>query len=347
MFGQKKQIVGLDIGSHTLKAVVLDAGKSGMILKNMGVAHLPPDVIVEGVVENEKFVIGAIKNLLKSLKISLKNVCTSVSGYSVIIKKITIPSATREELSKNIEVEAEQFIPFDISEVNVDFQILGEKSGQADQMEVILAAAKKDIIDAYTNLIVNAGLKPEIIDVDVFALENAFTNTFPDVEDTIALIDIGANKMNINIIKEGASLMTKDSASGGARVTADIQEQLDVAYEEAEGIKLGAIEAEDMDAVRNIIGQAAEGWANESKRTIEYLETSYPNEKLKAVYLSGGSSRIEGLDRYFQQELGVPVRIFNPLQSIRIDEKKFDPDYVRYMGPQMAVCLGLALRRGE
>ncbi|MFH1091098.1 MAG: type IV pilus assembly protein PilM, partial [Pseudomonadota bacterium] len=292
MGGRSKPIVGLDIGTHSIKGIVLEQAKSGLILKTLGMVHLPPEAIVEGVVQEKEVVTNAIKSLLKTFKINIKNVCTSISGYSVIIKKITLPNATREELAENIEVEAEQFIPFDISEVNVDFQILGQTERDESQMEVILVAAKKEVINAYMELLVESNLKPTIIDVDVFALENVFTHNNPDVGGTVALIDIGANKFNMNIIKSGISLLTKDAAMGGALVTGEIQDRFDVDFETAEAIKIGGKEAPDPVVLEEIITRAAENWVAEARRTIDYLEACYPGEHLDAVYLSGGSCRV-------------------------------------------------------
>ncbi|MBF0530030.1 MAG: type IV pilus assembly protein PilM [Deltaproteobacteria bacterium] len=348
IFASTKSVLGLDIGSHSIKALVLNQSKAGLQLEMVGMAQLPPSAIEDGEIREQGVVVSAIKNLLKALKISLKSVCTSISGNSVIIKKIKLPTTTREELVKNIEVEAEQFIPFDISEVNVDFQILGESGGGGgDQMDVILVAAKKDVIDAYMNLLVEAKLKPTVIDVDVFALENAFTHTHPELKDTVALIDIGANKMNINTIKEGMSLLTKDAAIGGARITGEIQDRLNVDYETAEAIKMGGVEPEDPQAVSEIIGRAVGNWVTEMRRTVDFMEASYPRERLKAIYLSGGSCRFPGLTGYLEKEFGVPSHLFNAFEKIGINPKRFDPTYIEYLGPQATICLGLALRRGE
>ena len=192
--------------------------------------------------------------------------------------------ATREELSQNIEVEAEQFIPFDISEVNVDFQILGQKDESDEQMEVILVAAKKEVIDQYMYLLVESGLKPTIIDVDVFALENAFSKSWPDLTGTAALIDIGANKMNINVIKDGISLMTKDAAMGGSRITLEIQDAFNIDYEQAEAIKLGAAEPPETEPVNEIVQRAVGNWVAESRRAFEFMEASYPGTTVNQVY---------------------------------------------------------------
>ena len=342
-----KPIVGLDIGSHSIKAIVLEQGKGGLVLRNMGVAHLPPEAIIDGSVEEKGIVVTTTKNLLKTLKVRIKDVCSSISGYSVIIKKISLPTATEKELADKIEVEAEQYIPFEIEDVNVDFEILGPSEKSPDQMDVILVAAKKSAVNTYQELLTESGLKPRIIDVDVFALENAFTQSYTDTDGTIALVDIGANKMNINIIRDGSSLMTKDAAMGGARVTTEIQDKFDLDYNDAEAIKIGGLEAPDRAAVEEIVIRAVGNWVAECQRAIEFLQASYPNEKLRMVYLSGGSSRINDIDRYFEQELKIPVKHLDPFSSIGINEKSFDPEYIKYMAPQVVICLGLALRRGE
>lgn len=347
LFQTKKSILGLDIGSYAVKAIHLDETKSGLMLRAMGVAQLPPGAIVEGNVENAEAIVTAIKSLLKSQKLKVKNVCTSISGYAVIIKKINLPTTTEKELAETIDVEAEQYIPFDISEVNVDFEILGKSQGSQDQMDVVLVAAKKDAINAHIDLLVEAGLVPTVIDVDVFAIQNAFATNYPDVTGTVALIDIGANKLNINVLRDNESLFTRDAPMGGARVTEEIQDRFNVEYEEAEGIKMGSVEAPDPEVADEIVRRAVENWVAETKRAIEFLEASYPDHPLDQIYLSGGSCRFSGLTEYMSQETGVPVTLFNPLAKVGFDLKKFDPAYIEYMTPQLAVCLGLALRMGE
>jgi len=347
LFQSKKSILGLDIGSYAIKAVHLDETKSGLLLRTMGVAQLPPGAIVEGNVEDAEAIVAAIKSLLKSQKAKVKNVCTSISGYAVIIKKINLPTTTREELAETIEVEAEQYIPFDISEVNVDFEILGTSQASEDQMDVILVAAKKDAIDAYIDILVQTGLVPTVIDVDVFAMQNAFATSYPDATGTVALIDIGANKLNINVLREKESLFTRDAPMGGARITEEIQDRFNLEYEDAEGVKVGSLEAEEPEVAAEIVRRAVENWVSETKRAIEFLEATYPDNPLEQIYLSGGSCRFKGLPEFMSQETGVPVTLFNPLAKVGFDQNKFDPAYIEYMTPQLAVCLGLALRMGE
>ena len=345
--GRKKAIIGLDIGSSAIKVVHLNESKSGIILKSLGIANLPPDAIVDGEIQEKAVIADIIKKLLKAQKSKIKRVCTSISGYSVIIKKINLPTTNREELLKTIEVEAEQYIPFDISEVNIDFEILGQSEVSEDQMDVVLVAAKKDIINSYIELLVDSGLTPTIVDVDNFALENAFSANYSDQEGTVALLDIGANKLNINVIKGGVSLFTRDAPMGGAHVTGEIQDRFDLDYQTAESIKTGGLEAPDKDMLEDIVSRAVENWTAETNRAIEFLKASYPDEELQGIYVSGGSSRFEGLERYLAQQTGVPVDIFNPLKNIGTDQRKFDPAYIEYIAPQFAICIGLALRMGE
>lgn len=344
---RKKVILGLDIGSYAVKAVNLTQTKSGYNLNKLGIANLPPDVVVDGEIQDKEPIVQAITALLKSQKNKVKNVSTSISGYSVIIKKISLPNTSREELAETIEVEAEQYIPFDITEVNVAFEILGQSEASEDQMDVILVAAKKDLIQSYIEIMEEAKLQPNIIDVDVFSLQNAFTASYPDKQGVIALIDIGANKLNINILKDGDSLFTRDAPMGGARITEEIQETFDLDYQTAEGIKLGGIDAPDEDKVKSIISRAIENWIAETKRAFEFLESTYPGDKLLEIYLSGGSCRFKGLDAYLRQETGVVVTYMNPFENVGFDPKKFDPEYIKYVAPQVAICLGLALRMGE
>lgn len=344
---RNKPILGLDIGSYSIKAVVLNSGKSGLVLNTLGVVNLPPDAILDGKIEDRAAVVQAIVSLLKSQKSKVKNVSTSVSGYSVIIKKINLPTASREELSESINVYAEQYIPFDINDVNVDFEILGQSETDEGQMEVVLVAAMKDVIDEYMDLLLEANLTPKVVDIDVFALENSFSCNYPEIKGTVVLIDIGANKLNINVIKDGISLFTRDASMGGARITEEIQDRFGVDFMEAEGMKAGGIEPPEAEAMEEIISRAIENWTAEVIRAIESLGATYPEDKIEEIYLSGGSCRYEGLDRYLSQETGIPVKFFDPLLNIAVDEKKFDPEYIKYIAPQFAICLGLALRMGE
>ena len=347
MFGKKDALLGLDIGSHAVKLVHLASAKGSYRLKHLGICRLRPNVIVEGAIKDPAAVQDAIKSLTANLKTKVKGVATSISGYSIIIKKIELPQMTPEELTENIQVEAEQYIPFNVEDVNIDFQILGSSPEKGDRMDVMLVAAKKEVIEDYSGILRKSGLTPEVIDVDFFALENAFEVNYAAGESGgVALVDIGANKMNINVLKNGVSMFNRDASVGGHQITQDIQDRFGLDYEEAEKIKLGIpspkVPVQDLEA---IFVAAATTWATEVKRAIDFFYATYPDEMINQILLSGGSSRLPGLDALLHKDTNIPTALFNPLARIDWDEKIFDREYVDYIAPQMAVAVGLALRR--
>ncbi len=346
---KKKQLIGLDIGSHSIKLVELDEGKKGgWCLRNIGLAQLPPEAILEGNIQDQAAVVETIKRLLASVKPATKQVATSISGYSVIVKKITIGKASQEELEESIHWEAEQYIPFDISDVNIDFQILSPSESNPEQMEVMLVAAKKDIIDTYTNLLNAAGLAPTIVEVDSFAMGNAFELNYAGEEQgtCTALIDVGAEKMNINILKNGAPALTRDASFGGRQITERIQRELNLGFEEAENLKLkGSEEPAVQQAMEAIYLSVLSAWVAEVERSVELFSATYPAEKVGRIILSGGSSRVGGLPELLASGTGLEVETFDPFAAIECDEKAFDRNYLKYIGPQLAIGTGLALRR--
>ncbi|UCF83419.1 MAG: type IV pilus assembly protein PilM [Desulfobacteraceae bacterium] len=353
---KKNQLIGLDIGSHSIKLVEIDHGKQGRVLKNFGGIGLPPDAIVEGSIKEMELVSSAITSLFKNLKIKSRNVATSISGYSVIVKKIALSNREESEIEATIQEEAEQYIPFDISEVNLDFDVLntgdrsagtaeeGEQEG-AEQMEVMLVAAKKDIIDDYDSLLRLAELSPGVLDVDAFALQNAFEVSTEEPEGCYALVNVGAEELGINAIKDGVSLFTRDSSFGGSQITEGIMSDFKVNFEEAEKIKLGGTEVDkEKGRLEEIFTSVVSEWALEIKRALDFVASTYPDETIEKIFISGGSCRIPGFQEYLKLETGIQVVELNPFASLIIDEKRFDPGYLKFMAPQAAVAVGLALR---
>jgi type IV pilus assembly protein PilM len=357
---KKNQLVGLDIGSHSIKLVEIDDSKKGMVLKNFGIVHLPKDTIVEGSIKEIEVAATAIKNLFKNLNVKNKNVATAISGFSVIVKKISIAKRDESALESSIQEEAEQYIPFDISDVNLDYEILKSSDDVAgedfddenasdqdsDLMDVMLVAAKKDIIEEYESLIHLAGLNPVVMDVDAFALQNAFEVSVNDASGCYAIINIGAEELGINAIKNGISMFTRDSSYGGAQITDMISSQFDVSYEDAEKIKLGGQELEDKDkpALEEIFTTMVSGWVQETSRALDFLSTTYPEEKIEKIFVSGGASKIPDFIKYLEMETDIPVEELNPFGGLQINEKIFDPKYLSDIAPQAGVAVGLALR---
>lgn len=355
---KKNQLIGLDVGSHSIKLVEINSSKKGMILKSFGVIDLPEDAISEGSIKEVEIVSAAIKTLYKNLKIKNKNIATSISGYSVIVKKISIDKRDQAELETTIQGEAEQYIPFDINDVNLDYEILtpledeetgagGEEDedGKSSLMDVMLVAAKKDIVDDYVGLLHLTGLNPGVLDVDAFALQNVFEVSMDETDGCYALVNVGAQELGVNAIKDGISLFTRDSSYGGFQINEAIMEKYDVSYEEAEKIKLGDQKSElDADALEEIFTSVVSGWVNEIKRALDFLATTYPDETIEKIFISGGSCRIPGFKKYLSLETEIPVEELNPFANLQINEKIFDPKYLGYMAPQAAVAVGLALR---
>jgi type IV pilus assembly protein PilM len=352
---RKNNLIGLDIGSHSVKLAEIEDTKKGKSLKNFGIIGLPQDAIVEGTIKEMEIVSSAIRTLYKQLKVNNKNVVTSISGYSVIVKKITMQKRGEAELESTIQDEAEQYIPFDINDVNLDYEILssgadkGEEKGAKEDtgfMDVMLVAAKKDIVEDYVSLLRLTGLNPVILDVDAFAVQNSFEVSSQDISGCYAIVNIGAEELGINAVKDGISIFTRDSSYGGYQINEAIMSKFGVSYEEAEKIKLGGtkLESKDKGALEDIFASVVSGWVNEIKRALDFLTTTYPDESIENIYLSGGSCRVPGFRKYLEIETEIPVEELNPFANLQINDKIFDPKYLSYMAPQAAVAVGLALR---
>jgi type IV pilus assembly protein PilM len=301
---------------------------------------------MEGLVKEPAVVADTIKGLVKDLKVKERNVATSVAGYSVIIKRIIVGKATEEELQDTIQYEAEQYIPFDVEDVNIDFHIIGEHEENPEQMNVMLVAAKKEIIDEYVDVLEMADLKPCVIDIDVFALERVFEDNYSNEEGSIGLIDIGANKMNINIVKDYMSAFTRDVTIGGEQITREIASQFDCSFEEAEDVKLGkAKDKVSEEEVQEIINSFTSSWCDEIRRAIDFYYSTYADEDIRRIILSGGATQTAGFSELLSSETSIDVQSCNPFTNMNINEKQNDMDYVQKIAPQAAICIGLASRR--
>ena len=351
LFGKRTQLFGLDIGSNTLKLAEVRKTGRGYQLLNAGLMNLPPEAIVEGAVMNAPAVVDAIRNLLDVHKPESRNVATSVCGHSVIIKKVSLPVMSREELEQSIQWEAEQYIPFNIHDVNLDYQILppvaekGEESG-SDQMDVLLVAAKKDLVEDYASLLREADLRPVIMDVASFAVENMYeANADFDEDELIAIFNIGASITNINIFKNGASLFTRDIHFGGNQFNEEIQKALNLNFQEAEYLKLGGAGSEgDRREVQDILERITEVLLNETQRSLEFFSATSGSEKINRVALCGGCSALPGLAAKMEDRLGTPVELADPFRRVIAESGKFRPEYLKEIQPFMGVSVGLALR---
>lgn len=347
IFGMKKGVIGLDIGSSSIKLVELGESKNTFKLQNLGISPLPPEAIVDGALMDSVTIIDTIRELINNTKTKTKDVVTSVSGHSVIVKKISLPLMSNAELEESIQWEAERYIPFDINDVNIDFQIFGSSSENPEVMDVVLVAAKKDIINDYVSVIIESGLNPVTIDVDAFAIENMLAVNYEvEKDETIAMANVGASITNINILKNNMTAFTRDIFKGGNQITEEIQRQLHIDYEEAEKIKIGSkIDAASQSVIQEVLRLASESLSVEIGNSIEFFQSTTTYEKIGKLYLSGGGSKIKDFDILLQQQIGIPVEIANPFKKIEYSEKNFDIEYLREIGPMMAVGVGLATRK--
>ena len=346
-FSKKKKLFALDIGSYSIKLLELSKVKKGYQLVNIGTVPLPSEAIVDGALMDSSAIAEAIGGLLQSTKIKLKDVSTSVSGHSVIIKKITLATMGEDELAESIQWEAEQYVPFDIADVNLDFEIIGPDPADEGQMEVLLVAAKKEVIDDYTAVLAEAGLTPIVIDIDAFACQNMLEVNY-EIEEggVVAVVNIGAGTSNINIIQDGKSLFTRDVANGGNQLTEEIQKRFGVAGEEADAAKLGAkIESVDPEELKAVMDEVSNSLSSEIARTIDFFMATNPDSNVSKVYICGGGAMVKGLNKVMSEKLGLPVEVANPFNAISYNKKKFDPDYIESIAPSFGVAVGLAIRQ--
>lgn len=341
-----KQLVGLDIGSSGIKLVQLKESKGRYCLQKFGIKPLESEVIVDGTVMDEGRVVSAIRELVEETGVKLKQVAVSISGHAVIIKKISLPPMPDEELEAQVRLAAEQYIPFDINEVNIDFHVLPHSEASGDEMSVILVAAKKDKINELTELVKGAGLIPVVLDVDAFAIENMHAINYPvSQDDTTALVNLGASVMNVNIVRNGTSLFTRDIPLGGNRYTEAIQRELGMSYEEAEEVKKGeGSHKTNQTALTNVIESVNAEVASEIARTVDYFKNTAMDAEINQVLLCGGGARVKGLASRLGDRMHVNVELANPFGEIDTSGSDLDPDALADLAPIAAVGVGLALR---
>jgi type IV pilus assembly protein PilM len=346
---KNKLALGLDIGSSSVKLVHLKEGKRGYTLLAWGEAPLPPEAVVDNQLMNSSAIVEAIRELMAQQKVKSKEVAIGVRGHSVIIKRISMPFMSQEDLDESIQWEAEQYIPFDVKDVNIDTQILTPQADAAGQMDVLLVAAKKDMINDFTSVCAEAGLTATVVDVDAFAVQNAFEVNYPQgPNQPVVLINVGAAVTNINIVNNGMATFTRDITAGGHAFTEEIQKQLNISAEEAEALKVGGHGEADAvvpQEVERVIQGVADQMGGEIQRSLDFHAATAPDVHPTRVYLSGGTARIPALFKVIEQRAGVPVEVLNPFKNIEVDNRKFDPAVIMNAAPAAAVAVGLALRR--
>jgi type IV pilus assembly protein PilM len=347
LFRRMKNLVGLDIGSSSVKAIELKRVGKGYRVSAIGVESVPPDSIVDGAIIDGGAVADAVRRLFATKKFKAKDVVASLSGNSVIVKKITLPSMTEAELSESIYWEAEQYIPFDIQDVNLDYEILDGGGDAGGSMDVLLVAAKKDKIGDYTNVIAQAGKTPVLVDVDVFALQNAFEANYGfEPSSVVALLNAGASAININILSGSQSVFTRDVSMGGNAFTEAVQKELNLPYESAEQLKKGQdVDGATYEDARAVLRAMTDNVLLEVEKTFDFFKATASNDRIDRIMLCGGASRVEGFAESLRERFNTEVEQFDPFRQVALDPKKVGIDNPDDYAPVAAVAMGLALRK--
>jgi len=345
MFGSGKSIVGLDIGSSCIKAIELKRSKGEVLVAHSGLEPIASDVVVDSMIVDSGHVSSAISKIFSQHNIKTKSVATSVSGHSVIVKPIKVTPMTEAELAEGITTEAAQHIPFDIADVNLDFEILNPDSG-GSQMDVLLVAVKKDKILNYTNVLSLAGKSPAVVDIDAFALQNCYEfNYQPSPDSTVALLNLGASVMNINIVKGSTPLFTRDVSVGGNQYTDALQKELDLSFEDAERLKKGdTLPSVTDEQKQQILRSVSDILTLEIQKTFDFFRATASGENIQRIVVAGGTARVPGLVDLLREEFAMPVEELNPFRRVLINPGRHSDDQIRDIAPRLVIAVGLALR---
>lgn len=349
LLNRTRQSIGLDIGSSTLKAAELRPLRKGNYeLVSLGFEELSPDCIVDGVIISKLPVSDAINRIFTQQNIKNDRIATSISGHSVIVKKISLPVQSEDDLAESIRWEAEQYIPFDIADVNLDYQVLGENTGTGN-LDILLVAVKKDKITDYTSVLKMAGKTPVLIDVDAFALQNAYElNYEPTSGSTVALLDIGASTMTINIVSGTDFLFTRDVGVGGHQYTEFLQKEFNLNYAQAQALKHG--EAQDtvtLAEAQHVIDSVTEIICLEIQKTYDFFKSTTTVDRIDRMIVSGGAAHTPGLIDALTNKFDIPAEKFNSFKKITFDPKRFSSSLIEDRAPDLAIAIGLALRSAE
>jgi len=345
----KKNLVGLDIGSSAVKAVELARKGPALQLLNLGFENLQTDTIVDGQIMELNNVSNVIAHIFSEHQIRTTRVAAGVSGHSVIVKNIVLPHMSDEELQESFSWHAEEHIPFDIGDVNLDYELTSRSS---ESLHVLMAACKSDKINNVKQAIQLAGKQPVVIDIDAFALQNCYeVNYQPRQGEIVALLNVGAATMNINILNGTRSIFARDASVGGSQYTGLLQKELGISFEQAESVKRGMALPDGVEPkpIQPIIEAVSETLALEVKKTFDFYRTTAQESEvtIQKILLAGGGSKLPGLPEFLGRRFEIPVEVFDPFRQIEVDARKFDPDYMREIVPEMAVAVGLALRGVE
>lgn len=341
LFGGRKrsQVVGVDIGTSAVKAVELRRAGSGYQLAGFGLAEVPFGAIDVGEIRQPAAVQAAISTALGQAKTEATDAVIGVSGGSVIAKRVTLPKMSEAELEESIRWEAEQHIPFDIDDVNLDFQIVG---GEGPQTEVMLTAVKKGKVESYVEVAKAAGLNVVVVDADVFALETQYEfNHAGEIDEVVALVNIGHETTNTNILQAGVSVYARDIFMGGQRYAAALAQRFNVAMPEAEALLRGKEGPVEWAEIGPVLDPVSQELGQEIQRTLDYFGTTAEHERIDRIFLGGGCALIPGLKDFLSAQWGIEVILADPFRQVKLAAPS---DELRRLAPLATVATGLAMR---
>lgn len=347
-WSRSKGVVGLDIGSSAVKLVELKERKGAEYsLERVGIEPLSPEAIVDGSIMDSSLVVDAIQKLTDETGAKAANFATSVSGHSVIIKKIQVPSMPPEELDESIQWEAEQYIPFDINDVRLDYVILSEGDIGRDTMEVLLVAVKRDKVNDYVSVISQCGKSPAIVDLDAFAVQNAYEINYDiNPDSVVALVNMGAAVTTINVLARGISVFWRDISFGGNHFSEALQREYNLSFEQAERAKRGEqVEGCSPAEARAVLDAVSAEMASEIQKTFDFFAATADSEAVSELVLSGGCAQTPNLLPILQERFGVRAELMNPLRRIHFKESDFDSQWLHSIAPMLAVSIGLGVRK--
>ncbi len=341
LFRRARSTVGLDIGSGFVKVVEVDHSGSQPEVKRVAMRPLLPDAIVEGEIMDYGLVAGTVSGLFDELGMKGRDVITAVGGHDVIIKKIEMDRMKQSDAREVIRWEAEQHVPFDIKSVELDFQVL-DPEGEGPRMEVLLVAAKRELVDHKVGLLVEAGINPTVIDVDAFALHNAFEHNYPEAMDgVVALVNVGHEVTNVNLLERGVPILTREIPFGSRKIREDLQRERQLTAEEAEDVVQGRA---GLDGLEAFVQASADEVAVGIERAAAFLMTRQSGDGLGRIYLSGGGARIPGMTDALSQRMGVETLLVNPFERVPVDPQAGGSIRLEEAAPMFLLPLGLALR---
>jgi type IV pilus assembly protein PilM len=341
LFGRKRTVTGLDIGSGFVKVVEVDHSGDQPEVVRVAMRPLLPDAIVEGEIMDYGLVSDAVMGLFQDMGVKNAEVVTAVGGHDVIIKKIEMDRMKESDAREMIRWEAEQHVPFDIKSVELDFQIL-DPNGDGLQMEVLLVAAKRELIDNKVGLLQDAGVNPTIIDVDAFALHNAFEHNYPDrLGGIVALVNIGHETTNVSILDNGVPILTRDIPFGSRKIREDLQRERGLTAEQAEDVVQARETAADLES---FVAQSADEVAVGIERASAFLMTREDGAQVGRIYLSGGGARIPGMSQTLAQRMNVETELVNPFERVPVQPGAAGDIAIDEAAPMLLLPLGLALR---